>query len=97
MAKYVTRREFGDFRERLDERALAQQTAMAAALSAAKEAVDKAEKADEKRFDAVNAFRGQLSDQAATFVTRTEVRAWAIAILTAMVSISVAIITIATR
>jgi len=33
-----------------------------------------AEKADEKRFDAVNAFRGQLSDQAATFVTRTEVK-----------------------
>jgi predicted PurR-regulated permease PerM len=36
------------------------------------EAVVKAELAAEKRLDSVNEFRGQLQDQAATFVTRTE-------------------------
>jgi len=38
--------------------------------SAAKEAIEKAEKATEKRFDAVNAFRAQLSDQANAFMPR---------------------------
>lgn len=44
--------------------------ALAAAFSAAKEAVDKANTASEKRFDGVNEFRAQLSDQAGTFITR---------------------------
>ena len=50
----------------------AQEKAVAAALQAAKEAVTKAEIAAEKRFDAVNEFRGQLSDQARTFMPRSE-------------------------
>lgn len=50
----------------------AQEKAVAAALQAAKEAVIKAEVAAEKRFDAANEFRGQLSDQAATFMPRSE-------------------------
>lgn len=58
-------------RQRFD----AQEKAVAAALSAAKEAVAKAETAAEKRFEAVNEFRGQLTDQAATFVTRAEYEA----------------------
>lgn len=55
---------------RYGERFDAQENAVAAALQAAKEAVNKAETAAEKRFDAVNEFRGQLADQAATFMPR---------------------------
>ncbi len=50
----------------------AQEKAVAAALQAAKEAVTKAEIAAEKRFDAQNEFRAQLSDQANTFMPRGE-------------------------
>jgi hypothetical protein len=46
--------------------------AVQAALQAAKEASDKAEKAADKRFESVNEFRGQLSDQAATMISRAE-------------------------
>jgi len=49
---------------------LAAKEAVAAALTAAKEAVDKAETAAGKRFEATNEFRGQLSDQAAQFMSR---------------------------
>jgi formate-dependent nitrite reductase cytochrome c552 subunit len=58
-----------------DQRFEAQEKAVAAALAAAKEAVTKAEAAAEKRFDSVNEFRGQLKDQAATLMPRTEVTA----------------------
>lgn len=51
---------------------LAQEKAVSAALLAAQEAVAKAETAAEKRFDAVNEFRAQLADQAATLMPRTE-------------------------
>jgi hypothetical protein len=50
----------------------AAEKAVNAALIAAKEAVTKAEVASEKRFDAVNEFRGQLKDQANTLLPRTE-------------------------
>lgn len=40
------------------------------ALRDADKAVTKSEDAASKRFDAVNAFRGQLSDQVKTFLTR---------------------------
>lgn len=46
--------------------------AVAAALTAADRAVQKAETAAEKRFDNVNEFRGQLNDQAKTFMPRQE-------------------------
>jgi hypothetical protein len=45
------------------------------ALTASGKAVDKAETATEKRFDAVNEFRGTLSDQAATLLPRAEATA----------------------
>lgn len=48
---------------------------MAAALLAAKEAVEKAERAAEKRFESVNEFRSQLADQAASFMPRSEAEA----------------------
>ncbi len=51
---------------------LAQEKAVSAALLAAQEAVSKAEFAAEKRFDAVNEFRAQLADQAATLMPRAE-------------------------
>ena len=68
----------------VDAAFLAQQTAMTTALAAAEravatalqsaeKAVSKAEVAQEKRLESVNEFRGQLSDQAATFVRRDEV------------------------
>jgi hypothetical protein len=50
----------------------AQDKAVAAALAAADRALTKAESASEKRFDSVNEFRAQLSDQAASFVPRVE-------------------------
>ncbi len=47
---------------RYEQRFEAQEQAVTAALNAAKEAVQKAEVAAEKRFDAVNEFRGQLAE-----------------------------------
>lgn len=51
-----------------------------AALAAADRAVAKAEAANEKRFEGVNEFRKTLSDQAATFPTRSEVEARMVAL-----------------
>jgi hypothetical protein len=45
---------------------------VALALAAADKAVSKAEMATEKRFEAVNEFRGQLADQTRTFTPRVE-------------------------
>jgi hypothetical protein len=67
----------------VDAAFLAQRTAMQAALTSAQRevatallssenAVRKAEVAAEKRFESVNEFRAQLSDQAATFLSRNE-------------------------
>ena len=53
----------------------AAERAVAAALSAAKEAVAKAEVANEKRFDGVNEFRTTLADQTALLMPRAEVDA----------------------
>jgi hypothetical protein len=76
-------RQLDDLRCLLDERYQTQTTALTAAfaaaeravqtaLLAAKEATNKAELAADKRFDAVNEFRAQLTDQAATFMPRKE-------------------------
>jgi len=43
-----------------------------ASLDAADKAISKSENAADKRFDSVNAFRAQLSDQALTFMPRKE-------------------------
>lgn len=69
--------------ERYEQRFLAQEKAVAAALTAAKEAVAsalaaakeavaKAEASADKRFEAVNEFRAQLADQSLTFLPRPE-------------------------
>src|ERR1035437_7043929 len=60
----------------VDAALAAAEKAVAAALIAAKEAVNKAEIAQSKTNDNQNEFRGQLKDQAATFLTRGE---WALA------------------
>jgi CHASE3 domain sensor protein len=60
------------YQQRFDD----QTQAISAALLAAEKAVTKAEAASEKRFDAVNEFRGALADQARLLVNRTEVEAW---------------------
>src|SRR5687768_2375402 len=68
---------------RYEQRFADQQTAVNTALSAAKEAVNaamlaanaavtKAETAYDKRFEAVNEFRGTLSDQQRTLMPRAE-------------------------
>jgi len=59
----------------LDAAFVAAEKAVSAALQSAKEAVTKAEAASAERFASVNEFRGQLADQAATLVTRTEIAA----------------------
>jgi hypothetical protein len=51
---------------------LAADKAVQAALLAAEKAVIKAEVAAERRFESVNEFRGQLADQAKTFLPRQE-------------------------
>jgi hypothetical protein len=51
---------------------LAQDKAVQIAMIASEKAVVKAEIAAEKRFESVNEFRGQLTDQAATFMPRAE-------------------------
>ena len=61
------------FRELVDARVGAIKEATAMALAAAKEAVLKAESANDKRFEGVNEFRNTLKDQQATLVTRTEI------------------------
>jgi hypothetical protein len=59
-------------KEHYDQRFKDQEKAVSAALQAAKEATTKAENASDKRFEATNEFRGQLSDQAAQFMPRPE-------------------------
>jgi len=58
------------FKEYAESRFEGIQREVKLALDAAQTAVTKAETATEKRFDAVNEFRGQLSDQAASFMPR---------------------------
>jgi hypothetical protein len=64
-AKFIT------FRTLIDSQA----EKVALALAASDKAVQKAEVANEKRFDSVNEFRAQLTDQAATFMPRHEAEA----------------------
>lgn len=57
---------------RYEQRFIAQESASRAAMTAAQEAVHKAEVAAEKRFDSVNEFRATLADQASTLMPRAE-------------------------
>ena len=54
---------------------LAVDKATSAAFLAAEKATTKAEESAQKRFESVNEFRGQLNDQALTFIPRAEAMA----------------------
>lgn len=62
--KELLEQRIADLATRLDER-----------HSADQDAIGKADRASEKRFDGVNEFRSALADQQATFLTRTEYEA----------------------
>lgn len=64
-AKFVTHRAMLE----------AQAEKVALALAAAEKAIEKAEIAVEKRFDAINEFRKTINDQSATFATKPELAA----------------------
>jgi hypothetical protein len=68
----LTNQRFGDQDKAVQAALVSQEKAVAAALDAAQRAVIKAEIAQEKRNEASNEFRGQLSDQAATLMPRAE-------------------------
>src|SRR6185369_13242602 len=71
--RFAAQEQANDDRDAFLERlALERDKQVAAAFNAANEAVRKAEVAAEKRFDAVNEFRGQLADQARDFMPRKE-------------------------
>jgi hypothetical protein len=57
---------------RYEQRFQAMDEKTSLALTSSEKAVTKAETATEKRFDAVNEFRGSLKDQAATLFPRSE-------------------------
>ncbi len=69
-----------EMKQRIDDRdgflerlATEREHQVTVSFAAAKEAVNKAEMATEKRFEGVNEFRSQLADQARTFIPRNEV------------------------
>lgn len=75
-----TLKEYFDTLRSADQEALrtaldGSKTATDAALAAAEKATSKAEIAADKRFEAVNEFRAQLADQAATLISRAEAEA----------------------
>ncbi len=56
--------------QRAEERLDTTRRELQAAFAASEQAIDKADAATEKRFESVNEFRAQLSDQTATFMPR---------------------------
>ena len=72
MEMYTSNRTSDQLRN--EQRFIAQEKAVEAALSSAKTATEKAETAAERRFDSVNEFRAALSTQQSTYITRIEVK-----------------------
>jgi hypothetical protein len=66
---------FDTIQEMTDRQLIGLDKASSSALAAAQAAITKAEQAAERRFEGVNEFRGQLADQAATFLPRSEANA----------------------
>lgn len=75
----------------------AQEKAVAAAFNASAAAIEKADKANEKRFDSVNEFRGQLNDVINGLMPRTEAVARADANATRIAELAVIMATFVTR
>jgi hypothetical protein len=73
LARFDAIMQFSAERDRrYEERFTAMDDKTGLALTSSKEAVGKAEVATEKRFDAMNEFRGALSDQATTLMPKGE-------------------------
>lgn len=66
----MTNEEMATQIARIEERLTARSSLTDALFAESKDAITRADKAVEKRFDNVNEFRNTLSDQAATFITR---------------------------
>ncbi len=66
--EYVSRREFEAFQNLFREARLSDKEAIKIALDGSKEALTKAEIANEKRLDLLNEFRQQSADRDATFL-----------------------------
>lgn len=64
--------QLDDMREMLSERFNTQTKAVDAAFAAQQAAITAAAAASERRFEGINEFRAQLSDQAATLMSRAE-------------------------
>ena len=64
----------GHVKEYLSDKIQSQKEMVKITMMASKEAVHKAEMANERRFESVNEFRGQLKDHAATLMPRAEVQ-----------------------
>jgi predicted lysophospholipase L1 biosynthesis ABC-type transport system permease subunit len=73
---------------RYEQRFIDSKEAVQAALVAADRATSKAEESQEKRNEGMNEFRGQLKDQAGTFITRTELYAALVAMAAVVTAIS---------
>jgi hypothetical protein len=82
--------------KRYDQRFEDSKEAISAALAASKEAVVKAELATEKRFDAVNEFRGALSDAQSRYITKSEAIAL-ITVISVVVGAIVAVVNFAVQ
>lgn len=65
----------------VDEKYESNRSYMDAQIVNINENVVRANAAMEKRLDALNEFRGQLKDQASTFITRAELFAWVMGLL----------------
>jgi hypothetical protein len=73
LEKFTASTAMSDERDRrYEERFKAMDEKTGLALTSSEKAVAKAETATEKRFDAVNEFRGQLKDQASTLLPKAE-------------------------
>lgn len=79
--KEYTDRRFEESDRAVSAALVAQEKFYSATLTANKEAVVKAENATEKRFESVNEFRAQLSDQSSSFMPRVEYDARTAALL----------------
>lgn len=75
----------------------ADRDAIQAALAAAKEAVALAEQNAERWRASANEWRGAMSDRERDFVRRSEIRGYLIALLSALISVGIAIAAIVTR
>lgn len=79
--KEYTDAEFRAVREAVSKVSETSSMAISKVEDTNRNAIDKAEATNKAKFDSVNEFRGQLKDQATTFVTRRELWGAAVTII----------------